>query len=156
MIDLPANVSFPAITGWRLDQQDDVILTVQAFLGDATLKVEIWGTTTLINAEGERHTDRRFVQIATINLDRSTVVDWSVERTVYQRTLRQTVLVPEPITSIEDLDKVVSPGSAVNGYNSFVLNSDRQVLSNNTTQERLEVRFAVSSMDGDMFRFLRP
>ena len=83
MVDLPANVRFgPNLDGYVVDQQSDVINSVQAFKNGDAFIIEIWGKTTLVTPSGERLEGRMFQQVATIEFNANHGFGWSVIRWV--------------------------------------------------------------------------
>lgn len=84
MIDLPANVTFGANTdGFTLDQNDDLISSVQLFKDqDGDLNVELWGTTTVISPTGKRQADEEFQQNAVIEFTGQREFTWRVTRII--------------------------------------------------------------------------
>jgi hypothetical protein len=78
-------VSFnePSSGGYTLDQSDDLILHLSAVRDGQELTFEIWGNTTLITPEGERHAERRFQQVSTISHTESEAFTWSAVRTAW-------------------------------------------------------------------------
>ncbi len=84
MIDLPANVTFgPNADGFALDQNDDIITSVQAFRGDSDrLSVELWGKTTVMTPAGNRHEDQEFQQNAIVDFTGPREFTWRVTRTI--------------------------------------------------------------------------
>lgn len=97
MIDLPANVTFGEHPdGWSLQQGEDIIQSVQAFLaGDSELVIELWGTGPLVSPAGNRRDDVEFQHTTRINLrDRS----WAAERLHYNVMDEASHLVNQAVT----------------------------------------------------------
>jgi hypothetical protein len=69
--------------GFTLDQRDDVMLTVQAFLEEGVVAFEIWGNTTLILPSGERHETRRYKQVSSATFVDGEAFHWQATRTVW-------------------------------------------------------------------------
>ena len=86
--DLPANVTFePNADGFVLDQDADVIKSVQAFVGsDGTFIVELWGNTTVVTPGGRREEGRRFQQNEDMKFDGHDGFTWEVRRFVYDES----------------------------------------------------------------------
>jgi hypothetical protein len=84
MVDLPVNVTFdPNIDGFSLDQNDDVIRSVQGFRNDNDdLTVEIWGKTTVNTPAGNRHEEQEFQQNAIIEFTSRREFTWRVTRII--------------------------------------------------------------------------
>lgn len=81
MTDLPANVTFPAnADGWQLDQGDDAVTSVQAFLAGPELIIELCGTCTVKTPTGKRYEGYEFQQNSWIDV-RS--LAWRAKRWVY-------------------------------------------------------------------------
>ena len=106
--DLPANVTFePNADGFVLDQDADVITSVQAFVGsDGTLIVELWGNTTVVTPGGRREESREFQQNADIKFDRHDGFTWEVKRFVYDESHLVDQTIPFKVSgSREDVSK---------------------------------------------------
>jgi hypothetical protein len=87
VIDLPANITFGANSdGFKVDQNDDVIRSVQAFRDrDGGLNIELWGQTTIITAADNRHKNQEFQQNAVIKFadQHGREFTWNVTRIVF-------------------------------------------------------------------------
>lgn len=80
-MNVPASVEFSANPdGWRLEQEADLIRSVEAFWKYPELSIELWGTTTLASPAGKRYEEHRFQQYVWIELITGT---WAAHRIVY-------------------------------------------------------------------------
>ena len=80
-MDLPADVEFRENgDGWLLEQEADLVRSVEAFWEYPELSIELWGTTTLASPAGKRYEGHQFQQNVWIQLITGT---WSAHRIVY-------------------------------------------------------------------------
>jgi hypothetical protein len=80
-MDISTDVEFPEnADGWLLEQEADLVRSVQAFWEYPELSIELWGTTTLASPAGKRYEDHQFQQNVWIQLITGT---WLAHRIVY-------------------------------------------------------------------------